>query len=117
MSRKIDGDKNTVRMSKFVHIQIWQENTGQLFFKTSFDGEFAQMNYVSCRRGHELNCPEDVQLVTKQKLSINRKKYNDLMALLPLPLLPTVCQYFFKNLPNVNDAPMYPVDDSEEDSN
>lgn len=33
VSRTIDGDKNTVRMSKFVHIQIQQENTGQLFSK------------------------------------------------------------------------------------
>lgn len=67
---------------------------GTAFFKTSFDGKFGQVNYLSCRRGQKLNWPEDVQLVKKQKIPINRKNYNDLMEL--LPQLPSVCQEFAK---------------------
>ncbi|KAG8278078.1 hypothetical protein J6590_028904 [Homalodisca vitripennis] len=114
VSRKYDIDKNTVLMSNFVPIQARQENMGHLFFKTSFDGDFSEMSYVRSRRGQELPFLETLLLVSHQRLPINVAKYNDLIAL--LPLLPSVCHDYFKNLPRSNKASMYPEDDPEEDS-
>lgn len=114
VSRKLDCDKKCVLMSQFVHIQVRRENLGHLFFKTSFDDDFSQVSYVRNRRGQELVMPETLQLVSNQRLPINIAKYNDLMAL--LPLLPSVCHDYFKNLPRSNNTAMYPDDDSADES-
>lgn len=87
---------------------------GHLFFETSFYDDFSQMSYVRNRRGQELVMPETLKLVSNQRLLMNITKYNELTAL--LPLLPSVCHDFFKNLQRSRIAAMYPDDDSAEES-
>lgn len=114
LSRKIDIEKILFRLSKCVQLQVRREQMGQLFFKTSFEGEFTQVDLVRSRRIQRLPWPTFVPYVTNEKIPINTSKYNDLMSL--LPYLPTVCHDYYKNLPNTNNVHEYPsVDDDDDD--
>lgn len=95
-------------MSKCVHLQVRQEDMGKVFFKTSFDGNFKELDLIRSRRSKDIRWPEALKAVTNDLLPISRQKYHDLMSL--LPFLPSVCHDFYKNLPTSTNAQDYPRD-------
>ncbi|KAG8313290.1 hypothetical protein J6590_108446 [Homalodisca vitripennis] len=109
VSRKIDVEKMPFFISQTVLMEVRQGNMGKLFLKTSFVGEYREVDFVRHRRNQDISWPEDLQCVTKDRLPINKNKYTDLMSL--LPLIPTACHDFYRNLPHTNNAPEYPRDD------
>ncbi|KAG8324068.1 hypothetical protein J6590_108778 [Homalodisca vitripennis] len=109
VSRKIDVEKMPFFISQTVLMEVRQGNMGKLFLKTSFVGEYREVDFVRHRRNQDISWPEDLQCVTKDRLPINKNKYTDLMSL--LPLIPTACHDFYRNLPHKNNAPEYPRDD------
>lgn len=114
VSRKVDVNKEPFFISQSVQLQVRQEDLGHLFLKTTFGGEFIEVDFVRFRRSQEIPWPTVLGCVSNQLLPINKNKYTDLMSL--LHLLPTVCHDFYKNLPHSSNAPEYPTDDRPHES-
>mgnify|MGYP000459858530 CR=1 FL=1 len=108
--RKMDIEKRPFFLSKCVQLHVKQQNKGILYFKTSFDGDYQQADFVRfCRHG--LTFPADLNQLSDVPIPISQQKYNDLMAL--LPYVPSVCHAFYKNLEHSSNTNKtdYPEED------
>lgn len=112
VNRKKNLNNEPVLLSTCVLLQVKQEHIGKLFYKTDFNGQMHEVDFIRHRR-QKVTFPEQLNEVSANPLPITKQKYNDLIAL--LPFVPSVCHAFYQNLTHTNVATNdYPQGDEDD---
>lgn len=80
-----------------MHLQVWAENSGTVFYKTAFDGEFQEIDMQRRTRGTVW--PEELPAIRNTLRPIATEKCKDLQKL--LRWVPESFHYFYHNIPQI----------------